>query len=758
MRKKPTESTPASKPSASTTTKTKETQTAPGSDVTGGMTDVSKNTSSTVWVNGKSGYEYILVPKGTDASAVTEAQWALNGQRPKTEDGSDVELTFDRTYNASGEGDKNVQPGTEYQVLVRKPGSDTLMPSDAKSSEVTYTKQTAPELNEILNNAQNGISIDYKNETVTINGDTYEVYVPADGTAAPSGETAATVSGSGSIGSITPAIEGDRKIYVRKKANGSVPASEWIWVDINGRPETPPAVPEIPNSNVTNNTVTIPEADKNCEYIVVKKTNPQTVPTEEQWRNNSTSLGGGEQTGSSLTLNKDNEGNGLEAGTEYEVIVRRKPTESTPASKPSEPVAVTTKNTQEAPGEDVTAGMVNGGNNTVSTVWVNAKAGYEYILVPNGTDASVITEEQWRLNGKTVSSEDGSDVELIFDRTYNAAGEDDKNIQPGTEYIVLVRKPGDDTDMPSPSVSSEVTSTKTQEINPGGGPEEPGDPNAGNIKNTTDKESNVMGADISDNSAQLSEKLLTDEEKQLVQEGEHVKVFLQVKNIADSVPEEDKSMIDQSVQGQVLSMYLDISLYKHVGEREPERITGANGSVAISFQLEGDAVNTDANIVRTYSVLRIHDGELSVLPCTYDETSGVITFETDRFSTYALIYNDTPREPENPTEPENPSEPENPTEPENPSEPENPTEPENPSEPETPTETEPETPSETQPETPGETEPEVPSETESESPSEVEAPRTGYSGSMVLWVCVAVAIVMAGMAMVLEDRRRRIHK
>ncbi len=274
-----------------------KTQSPVETDVTTGMTDISKNTSSTVWVNGKSGYEYILVPKGTDASDVTEEQWKLNGQRPETEDGSDVDLTFDRTYNASSEDDKNITPGTEYEVIVRRPGSDTKIPSSSNKSGVTYTKQTTPNADEILNNAENGISIDYSNETVTINGDVYEVYVPSkDDQTEPTHGTNATISGDGKSADITDVIDGGKKIYVRKKANGSVPASDWLVVDINGRPETPPAVPEIPRENVTNNTITIPGADKDCEYIVVKKTTPQTVPTEEQWKNNSTSLGGDEQT------------------------------------------------------------------------------------------------------------------------------------------------------------------------------------------------------------------------------------------------------------------------------------------------------------------------------------------------------------------------------------------------------------------------------------------------------------------------------
>lgn len=222
---------------------------------------------------------------------------------------------------------------------------------------------------------------------------------------------------------------------------------------------------------------------------------------------------------------------------------------------------------------------------------------------------------------------------------------------------------------------------------------------AGNIKNTTDTSSNAFGADISNDSAQLSEKLLTDEERQLVASGQDVRVFLNVKNISDTVSTDDRTMIEQLAQGKVLSMYLDISLYKQIGENEPQKITGANGTVTISFKLEGDAINTDTNIVRTYQVLRIHDGEPSVLPCVLDESNGIIKFETDRFSTYALIYTDTVKQPENPTEPESP--------------------------------------------------------TETQNPGEIEAPRTGYTGNMALWICLTMFIMAAGIFIGLADIRKK---
>ena len=39
-------------------------------------------------------------------------------------------------------------------------------------------------------------------------------------------------------------------------------------------------------------------------------------------------------------------------------------------------------------------------------------------------------------------------------------------------------------------------------------------------------------------------------------------------------------------------------------------------------------------------MIRVHGGGANVLPCTYDAASKTVSFETDKFSTYVLIYSD----------------------------------------------------------------------------------------------------------------------
>ena len=39
-----------------------------------------------------------------------------------------------------------------------------------------------------------------------------------------------------------------------------------------------------------------------------------------------------------------------------------------------------------------------------------------------------------------------------------------------------------------------------------------------------------------------------------------------------------------------------------------------------------------------YRIVRVHNNEATFLDATYDETNQTLTFETDCFSTYAIVY------------------------------------------------------------------------------------------------------------------------
>ena len=60
----------------------------------------------------------------------------------------------------------------------------------------------------------------------------------------------------------------------------------------------------------------------------------------------------------------------------------------------------------------------------------------------------------------------------------------------------------------------------------------------------------------------------------------------------------------------------------------------------MSLTLPDSAINTDASKTRSYEVIRVHDGKASVIPSSFDADTKTLTFETDRFSAYAVAYKD----------------------------------------------------------------------------------------------------------------------
>ena len=65
-----------------------------------------------------------------------------------------------------------------------------------------------------------------------------------------------------------------------------------------------------------------------------------------------------------------------------------------------------------------------------------------------------------------------------------------------------------------------------------------------------------------------------------------------------------------------------------------------NSAINIKVKLNSDLINKDSSKTRKYSVIRIHNGVSDILSATFDEATGELTFATDRFSTYIVVYED----------------------------------------------------------------------------------------------------------------------
>ena len=135
--------------------------------------------------------------------------------------------------------------------------------------------------------------------------------------------------------------------------------------------------------------------------------------------------------------------------------------------------------------------------------------------------------------------------------------------------------------------------------------------------------------------------LLTEEEKEALENGEEVKVYLEVIAVDEEiVPEGDKAEIEKEAKKSEMTvgMYLDLSLLKKVGGSDAVAIHDTDGNmVKVTITVPEELRNTNPNIKRTFYVVRVHDGKTTVLG---ESTGETVSFETDKFSTYSLTYKD----------------------------------------------------------------------------------------------------------------------
>ncbi|WP_242841958.1 ubiquitin family protein [Lachnospira multipara] len=117
-----------------------------------------------------------------------------------------------------------------------------------------------------------------------------------------------------------------------------------------------------------------------------------------------------------------------------------------------------------------------------------------------------------------------------------------------------------------------------------------------------------------------------------------VNIWLEVNEINDDNVDEaiiaDKKEIQNSFPEYNVANFFDINLFKKVGDSEEDKISKTDGDVEISFKLDAN----DKWDMNSLAVLRVHNGVSTLLDCKYDKDTSTLTFKTDKFSTYALVY------------------------------------------------------------------------------------------------------------------------
>ena len=146
-------------------------------------------------------------------------------------------------------------------------------------------------------------------------------------------------------------------------------------------------------------------------------------------------------------------------------------------------------------------------------------------------------------------------------------------------------------------------------------------------------------------------KIFTTTEKQDIKNGADAKVWIEISDTDFSTISSDvKNKIEQKVS-EVMgdnqnAIYFEADLFKQVGNGIVKEIREPGVAIKITIKIPTELINTDATITREYKLIRTHEGqnnvEVDIIDGTFDPATEEFMFKTDKFSTYAIVYTDTP--------------------------------------------------------------------------------------------------------------------
>lgn len=131
----------------------------------------------------------------------------------------------------------------------------------------------------------------------------------------------------------------------------------------------------------------------------------------------------------------------------------------------------------------------------------------------------------------------------------------------------------------------------------------------------------------------------TSNEKAAIKAGTDASVWLKVNKVTPA--ENIKKLVADTVYGKKVGMYLDLELFKKVGDMDAKAVTETEEAISITINVPDELLNKDSSKVRNYAIVRVHNEVAKEIDVTFDAESKAVTFKTDKFSTYALAYTDT---------------------------------------------------------------------------------------------------------------------
>ena len=131
----------------------------------------------------------------------------------------------------------------------------------------------------------------------------------------------------------------------------------------------------------------------------------------------------------------------------------------------------------------------------------------------------------------------------------------------------------------------------------------------------------------------IENKEITANELSEIAEGKKIEIVLEVKEA------QTNELIETNTKGYKVGKYLNITLNKIVNGTN-ESIHELSKVMKVTIKVPEELINKDSKTKREYYIARSHNGKVDILETNYDEKTNKLTFETDKFSDYAIIYKD----------------------------------------------------------------------------------------------------------------------
>lgn len=132
----------------------------------------------------------------------------------------------------------------------------------------------------------------------------------------------------------------------------------------------------------------------------------------------------------------------------------------------------------------------------------------------------------------------------------------------------------------------------------------------------------------------LADVVLTDSDRV----SGYSRAWLIAEDLTGALSAEDQALLDaakKELPNYTNGLLLDLSMYKEGMGVRTMKVATLDKAITITIPLEGlDGTN------KVFKMLRIHNGETEILDCVYDAATNSISFLTDRFSTYSMVYTD----------------------------------------------------------------------------------------------------------------------